>query len=150
MTPFRHVLVPVDFGVATDAAVDAAVSLARAFGAKVTLFHAFDASPFVAVQPYAPVIDLEPVFASLEKTLAALRDRVAKSSGLPVEGVLVRGDVYAAIVEAAKSHHADLIVIGTHGRRGLAHALLGSVAEKVVRLAPVPVLTVHPAPAAAG
>ncbi|MGO9838639.1 MAG: universal stress protein [Polyangiaceae bacterium] len=67
----------------------------------------------------------------------------AKRPGVAIDSTLRQGPVWSEILAAAKSPKADLIVIGTHGRRGLSRALLGSVAERIVRTAPCPVLTVH-------
>jgi nucleotide-binding universal stress UspA family protein len=143
MNPFVHILVPVDFGIATDPALDVALSLARGSNAQVTLLHAFDLAPFMNMSPFMPSLDTDPVLAALEKNMKALRDKVAAT--WPKTDALVKtGNVYDLIIDVAKKNGCDLIVIGTHGRRGVSHALLGSVAEKVVRLSPVPVLTVRP------
>jgi nucleotide-binding universal stress UspA family protein len=148
MTPFQHILVPVDFGVAMDPALDLALSLARGSNAQVTLLHAFDVAPFMNVSPFMPPLDTEPVLAGLEKNMKTLREKVA-ATWPKTDSVVRAGNVYDVIVDVAKKGGCDLIVIGTHGRQGVSHALLGSVAEKVVRLAPVPVLTVRPAPSGA-
>jgi nucleotide-binding universal stress UspA family protein len=147
MTPFQNILVPVDFGDAMQPGLDLAVALAQKFDARITLVNAFDLTPFTAMVPMAPPIDIEPLIASVEKelkkVLAATRTTWPKA-----EAELRRGSPYDVILDVAKAHGCDLIVIGTHGRRGLARVLLGSVAEKIVRLSPIPVLTVHPAPEA--
>jgi nucleotide-binding universal stress UspA family protein len=143
MTRFQHILVPVDFGEAMHPAIDLAVALARKFEGQLTLVYAFDPSPFTAMAPLAPQIDVEPLIASaeteLKKVLAQLRAQWPRSDSL-----LRRGLPCDVILEAAKQHGCDSMVIGTHGRRGMARFLLGSVAEKIVRLSSVPVLTVHP------
>jgi nucleotide-binding universal stress UspA family protein len=143
MGPFKHVLVPVDFGNPTEHALDLALSIARPGEARITLVHAFDSTPFMNVSPFLPPLDVEPIVAALQKEMRALCDKVKARYGR-VEGTVVRGNVFTSILDFAKTHECDLIVIGTHGRRGIAHAFLGSVAEKVVRMSPVPVLTVHP------
>jgi nucleotide-binding universal stress UspA family protein len=143
MGPFKRVLVPIDFTDPTDAAIELALSVARPGEAQVTLLYAFDATPFVSVSPFMPPIDVEPVVASFEKEMRKACEKVKARYGR-VEGVVARGNVYTSILETAKTRNCDLIVIGTHGRRGVAHAFLGSVAEKVVRLSPIPVLTVRP------
>jgi len=71
-----------------------------------------------------------------------------RAEGPRTDAVFRQGTPFDVILDVAKSEGCDLIVIGTHGRRGVARVLLGSVAERVVRLSPVPVLTVHPAPRA--
>jgi nucleotide-binding universal stress UspA family protein len=148
MSRFAHILVPVDFGDATQPAVDLALSLATSFDAKVTLLYAFDVTPFVAPSAFMLPLDVEPIVASYEKELNALRDKT-QARWAKLDAVLRQGNVYETILDVAKVRGCDLIVMGTHGRRGLSHALLGSVAEKIVRLSSVPVLTVRPAAAQA-
>src|SRR5580658_7375867 len=143
MNPFQHILVPIDFGDPTEPALDLALSVARASNAQVTLVYAFDVTPFMNVSPFMPPLDTEPVLASMEKEMKCVRDRVALTWS-KVDSIVRTGNVHDVILDVAKKNGCDLIVIGTHGRRGVAHALLGSVAEKVVRLAPIPVLTVRP------
>jgi nucleotide-binding universal stress UspA family protein len=143
MTPFEHVLVPVDFGDAMQPGIDLAVSLARSLDARITLLFAFDLSPFTTMTPFAPPIDVEPLIVASEKELKGVLAKV-RALWPKTEAELRRGAPCDAILEAAKAHACDLVVIGSHGHRGMARALLGSVAEKVVRLAPIPVLTVHP------
>jgi nucleotide-binding universal stress UspA family protein len=144
MTPFKHVLVPIDFGDATDSAVGLALSIAQALDARITLMHAFDTSSFAYAAPYIPMIDTQPILAGLRRDMERLREKTL-ASWAKVDAIVCEGNVYDRIVEVAKKDGCDLIVIGTHGRKGVAHVFLGSVAEKVVRLSPIPVLTVHPA-----
>ena len=93
------------------------------------------------------VLDMAPALSAAERQVAEL-ERTTRERWGKVVGLLRQGNVYDAILDVAKDEKCDLIIIGTHGRRGLAHAFLGSVAEKVVRLSTVPVLTVHPGPSA--
>jgi nucleotide-binding universal stress UspA family protein len=145
MIPFKQILVPIDFGVAMQPAIDLALALAEAAGAKVTLVHAFDVMPFTNVSPYAMQIDAEPILAGLERELKAVCERT-RAKWRNVDAVIARGAPLDVILDTTKARECDLIVIGTHGRHGLSRALLGSVAERVVRSSLVPVLTVHPAP----
>lgn len=150
MPPFKHLLVPVDFDDAMAPAIDFALSLARWSDARVLLLHVFDLAPFVAGSPFAPAADPGPVLDTREREMAALRERL-KASWPKLDALVREGTPAETIVDVASTQGADLIVIGTHGRRGLSHALLGSVAEKVVRLSPVPVLSkrlLEPAPKA--
>ena len=147
MTLFQHVLVPVDFGEAMQAGIDVAVALAQKLDARMTLIYAFDLTPFAAITPFAPPIDLEPLIASSERELGKVLAKV-RAEWPQTEAVLRRGPPCDAMLEVAEARGCDLIVIGTHGRRGVSRALLGSVAEKVVRMSPIPVLTVHPGPLA--
>jgi nucleotide-binding universal stress UspA family protein len=143
MQNFKHILVATDFSECSLNALDLAVSLSTAFSARLTLFHAWE----IRAYPYMEyVISSTELMSSLEaaaarrlqQSLQELHERVswAKSE-------LRAGVPWQQILDASKELRADLIVMGTHGRRGINHALLGSVAEKVVRFAEVPVLTVH-------
>ncbi len=147
MTPFQHILVPVDFGDAMQPGIDLAVTLARKFEARITLVNAFDLTPFTTMTPLAPMLDVEPAIVASEAELEeAARDDLEPTGQRPTP-IFRRGTAYEAILAVAKDQGCDLIVLGTHGRRGVARLLLGSVAERIVRLSPIPVLTVHPAPA---
>ena len=149
MTPFRHILVPVDFGEAMEPALSLALSVARASGeAHITLLYAFDVTPFVVASPFGPAIDVEPIAVAMEAELEKLREKT-QARAPHVDSVFRRGTPYEVVLEVAKALGCDLIVVGTHGRRGLSRAILGSVAERVVRLSSIPVLTVHPGTPAA-
>ncbi len=148
MTSFQHILVPIDFGDAMQPGIDLAVGVARKLDAKITLLNTFDATPFTTLARFAPPVDVAPIIASCERELASVLAKV-RADWPKSEAVFRRGPPQDAILEAAKSLGCDLIVIGTHGRHGVARVLLGSVAERIVRLSPVPVLTVHPTPEAA-
>jgi nucleotide-binding universal stress UspA family protein len=119
-----------------------ATELATKFGASLTLLHTYE----VPVYGYPGVVipaDLsdsirDAAQAHLDRQLAELRKRVPKA-----EGVLSMGIPWREIGGAIERIHADLVVMGTHGRRGVNRMLVGSVTEKVVRTSPVPVLTVH-------
>ena len=146
MTSFQHILVPVDFGDAMQPAIDVALAVAKKFESRITLVNAFDVGPFATMTPFAPALDVEPLIAAAEKELKSSLTKV-RADWPKTDAFFRRGAPYEAILESAKAHDCDLIVIGTHGRRGMARALLGSVAERVVRLSSIPVLTVHPPPA---
>ena len=132
----RAILLPTDFSHASDAAVTFASSLAARFGSKLFLVHVEE--PPVAyggAELYYGVP--EPVTEDLERMLK----EIEIPDDVPVERHLIRGEPAAAIVQFAKDHDIDMIVMGTHGRTGLWRMLMGSVAEAVVRRAPCPVLT---------
>ena len=145
MTSFQNILVPVDFGDATQAGVDLAVSLAQKYDARITLVTAFDITPFMVTAPFAPPMDTEPAIEALEKALADLEATV-RTTWPKTDHVFGHGAPQDVILETAAARHCDLIVIGSRGRRGVTRVLLGSTAEKVVRFSPIPVLTVHPQP----
>lgn len=148
MAQIRKILVPVDFSASSQAALAYAAEIAQKFGASIDLVHVWQAPTFIptATLPEVPNVDANIVDLvrknAEEATARALA--AAKAQGLPVQSARCEPGVPArGIVEFAKTDGYDLIVIGTHGRTGLSHAMMGSVAEKVVRLAPCPVLTVR-------
>ncbi len=143
MSLFKHVLVPTDFGQSSKKALDVAIELAYILGAHVTILHTCEI-PAAAYSgmAVAPVDLLSPLTDAAKKELdelvASLRGRCSACNG-----VLKVGVPWEEILRTVAETGADLIVMGTHGRRGIAHALLGSVAEKIVRMSPIPVLTVR-------
>jgi nucleotide-binding universal stress UspA family protein len=143
--PTPHVLVPTDFSAFADQALDYAIRLARTFNARLTLLHIIQPVPMAGVDmgvalPETYLQELEEaVQGSMEDALARVT-----AAGLTGERVVLYGVPFQEIVETAKARQVDIIVMGTHGRTGLMHVLLGSVAEKVVRLAPCSVLVVRP------
>jgi nucleotide-binding universal stress UspA family protein len=144
----KRILVPIDFSDCSRVAIRAGVELAQRLQVPLVLLHVHG-SP----SPLYEEMDLvlaEQFARAVESTarLALNRERaMLQDEGIPISTVLERGVAWERILEAAKSLDAGMIILGTHGRRGLPRALLGSVAEKVVRLSPIPVLTVHEAPA---
>jgi nucleotide-binding universal stress UspA family protein len=141
MSTFQHILVATDFGEGASRALDVAMTLAAKFESKLTLLHAYTipASGYdYATGLLWPIDDLSRAArAELDGALRKAKERYPN-----IEGVVVCGDPWSEILDTAERSGADLIVMGTHGRRGLSRVLLGSVAEKVVRLSPIPVLTV--------
>jgi nucleotide-binding universal stress UspA family protein len=136
-----NLLVPIDFSPYAEHVLDYACALAAKLGAKVHLVNAIG-----SVLPELSIGLTDQMIASirqnnaaaLDKLVAARRDHTAFG-----EVSVVDGDARDAILATAKAVHADLIVIGTHGRRGLSRLFLGSVAEDVLRRAPCPVLAVR-------
>jgi nucleotide-binding universal stress UspA family protein len=139
----EHILVPHDFSETAENALSFALSLAEKLGSRVTILHVFE--PPAYAFPEGPTLTPD-IAVQIEKAAATALEGVAaraKRPGVETGTELRQGSPWREIDAAAREAHADLIVIGTHGRRGLARALLGSVAEKVVRTAGCPVLTVH-------
>jgi nucleotide-binding universal stress UspA family protein len=153
MKPFapRRILVPVDFSECARASLDVAVDLARRFDAEIEALHVWETPTYVTpeLMLWAPDTGKRSL-AEFARTQAghAMQQLLAsvEKSGARVHGRVDTGAISDVILAAAAD--ADLVVIGTHGRTGIAHALLGSVAERVVRRSPCPVLTVR-APAVA-
>ena len=145
----RTLLVPTDFSKAAAAAVEYALWLAARSHANVAFLHVME--PAVYSVDFAlthPGISAEVKQGAL-KALRNLNDE-ARSRGVHAETVLTTGTPFAVITSVAVERKADLIVMGTHGRSGLAHVMLGSTAERVIRLAPCPVLTVKAEPPGPG
>jgi nucleotide-binding universal stress UspA family protein len=140
----RHILVPHDFGEPAEYALSFALDLAQKLGARVTVMHAYEIMPAMG-SGEGIWMSAEMLREIANAARTALDDIVKRSArpGLEVKSVLRQGPPWSEIDAAAKELNAELIVMATHGRHGLARALLGSVAEKVVRTAPCPVLTVH-------
>lgn len=139
----QTILVPVDFSSFSSKALDYAVAFARQFGATIVLVHVVE--PMVYPENYMAVPTVnEDINGSLmkaaEEKLAAARKAIDSDR---VKGVTRLGRPYVEIVEVAKEEEADLIILATHGHTGFKHVLLGSTAERVVRHAPCPVLTVR-------
>ena len=149
---FNRILVPTDFSPPSEAALEYARAVATRFGASLHLLHVVD-DPYRAV--YAAEVYVPEVEGLRDDLLAygvaRLEDRLAASDvrELRATTAAVIGAPAWSIVEYAGAHDIDLIIMGTHGRGGMSHLLMGSVAERVVRTAPCPVLTVRGAPATA-
>jgi nucleotide-binding universal stress UspA family protein len=146
---FRKVLVPYDFSTHATQALRAAAELAAGARGRLLVLHAIPPVYPVAVGPAAPAawvpttLPTPPMIAEERRRLAATVARTLGRRTTPrVECRVVVADPFQAIVDAARG--ATAIVMSTLGRTGLAHLLMGSVAEKVVRHAPVPVLTIRP------
>jgi nucleotide-binding universal stress UspA family protein len=137
-----RILVPTDFSPCSQDAVRYAAVLAKRFGASISVLHVIETLSYTLTESlqwvdlYAHVRTLvEPMMDGLVRDL--------REQNFTAVGALIQGVAYDEIVKKAKEESADLIVMGTHGRRGMRHLLMGSVAERVVRAAPCPVLTVR-------
>jgi nucleotide-binding universal stress UspA family protein len=149
-TTIRRILVPTDFSATSDAALEWAKTIAGTLGASLHLLHVFEdpyvgavGAPFAAEAYLAAAPELGA--ARFEEAGARLSHRLSANEHARYRATsrIVAGASVPTILDYAREHHIDLIVMGTHGRTGLAHVLLGSVTERVVRLADCPVLTVH-------
>lgn len=141
---FKRILVPVDGSPTSTRALVAALQLAREGGGRVRLLHFFDQFVYLTGFEYsADLIEQSRGYA--EQVLKDGLD-VAGSAGIPADTRLVDGlsrRLGEAVADEARKFEADLVVVGTHGRRGIGRVLLGSGAEEVIRLAPVPVLAIR-------
>jgi universal stress protein A len=142
----RHILAPTDFSDHSKKALSDALELAQTFGATLSLLHVVEPSPYLGVFTPSPIgVDL---LRDLERQASAELARMlpeAQQATIEVTRSVVMGSPSLKIIETAEAEHVDLIVMATHGRTGLSHLVMGSVAERVVRTAPCPVLTIRPA-----
>ncbi|MFT5443361.1 MAG: universal stress protein A [Myxococcota bacterium] len=139
---FSSILVPVDFSSHSKAALLLALGLVKKFDAKLHLVHVYPES-MALLPPYGPALPADFGMQMERSAVEYFQEWQEKfcPKELSVHSVVRRGDPATQIVEVASDIESDLIVMGTRGTTGLAHLLLGSVAERTVRLAPCPVLT---------
>ncbi len=141
----KTILFPTDFSNGARAAMDHAVSLARDYRAKLILLYVIQ--DISIAEWYIPSsLSVTDLVEDMQRSAAKEMDKWATEVSAKVndvEKLVVRGVPFVEIIKTAKEKDADLIVIGTHGRTGIDHMLFGSTAEKVVRKAPCPVLTVR-------
>jgi nucleotide-binding universal stress UspA family protein len=147
---YQNILVPVDGSPPSSRGLDEAIRLASGLGSRIRLLHVVNElvllSPEIAATAMTDVLDM--LRSVGNEILSAAEGRVLKA-GVPADCQLVEavgGQAGDHVVEKAREWPADLIVCGTHGRRGLRRALLGSDAEHIVRNSPVPVLLVRAEP----
>ena len=144
MRDIRNIAVPVDFNQHTNMLVEFAVGIANKLEAKITFLHVggkieyhSEFRPELAVR-----IDAE-IQSFAEKKMTALLEKT-KVNCPTCTGLVLAGDVTDSVVEYVREHDIDLIIIGTHGARGIGKILLGSVAERVLKRAPCPTLVFNP------
>jgi nucleotide-binding universal stress UspA family protein len=146
MKRLRRVLYATDFSPASRRAFTAALTIAKALGARLTIVYVM--APIIPTVPeqYLDAVTLDQLDKQARRWSARQLNSLAekaKKAGLRATTLLRAGDPVEQIVRAGRSTRADLIVVGTHGRRGLPKFFLGSVAERVVAMAPCPVVTVR-------
>jgi len=143
---FKHILVPVDGSPTSMQAVSKAAELAKAFGSKVTALYVIDPYPFTGVGAdfaYGQSQYLSAATAEANTALDAAKGTL-QAAGITADAVIGEGHaVHEGIVRALENTGADLIVMGSHGRRGLEKLMLGSVTQHVLGVAHVPVLVVR-------
>lgn len=141
----KTILFPTDFSNGARAAMDHAISLARDYNAKLVLLYVIQ--DISIAEWYIPSsISVTDLVEDMQKSAMREMDKwYAEVSAIvkDADKMVVRGVPFVEIIKTAKDRNADMIVIGTHGRTGIDHMLFGSTAEKVVRKAPCPVLTVR-------
>jgi nucleotide-binding universal stress UspA family protein len=143
---FRHILAPTDFSEYSKKAVASALELAQKFGAKLTILHVIELPPY-PVEGYVPPSLSATFLDDMERQATVDLAQVvpeAEAAKVDVARLVAVGTPYRKIVETAEADHVDLIVMATAGRTGFSHLVLGSIAERVVRTASCPVLTMRP------
>jgi len=144
----KKILVPVDYSDCSQAALEAAMGLAAKFGATVDVVHVWDRPPYVsdtvvvrsAGGEKRSLVDM--IRENAQREMDEFVNAEKPPSGVSLTERLLSGEPASKLLEELGKREHDLVVVGTHGRTGLTHVLLGSVAERLVRLSPVPVLTV--------
>lgn len=145
MNAFKKILVPVDFSAHSAEAIRCAADLSRRYDASISIAHVYQSMEFAlpgGFPAYEPAHLKELLHALTAQIESSINDAHA-AGALKVDGKLLQGTIAHEIVTFAKQGNFDLIVMGTHGRTGLGHLLLGSIAEKVLRMASCPVLSVR-------
>jgi nucleotide-binding universal stress UspA family protein len=139
----RKILVPTDFSPSASAALETACELARGADAELLLLHVQDGFPFISADGsgYLPPEVVRQIEETADSLLAAQVDE-ARARGIRVRGQRVLGAAHVQIATIAEREQVDMIVMGSHGRRGLRRLMMGSVAERVARTAHVPVLMI--------
>lgn len=145
MKEFKNILVPTDYSELSLVALEYALAFSKMFGSRIYLLHTLDTIPVLALH----TVDLTTETVIYETEKNARNDlhlfTISKIGNIPnVVEIVRKGIAQEEIVKFAKEEAIDLIIMATHGRSGISHVLMGSVAEKVVQHSPVPVLTVKP------
>lgn len=153
MSTYHQILVPVDGSPTSQKALDEAIRLAQLTGARLRLVHVVDELSYVnGFEPAMNYLnEIIPLMREAGEKLLAHQRQKALDKGVEVDSVLIvegPGRICDHVAEQARRIKADLIVVGSHGRRGIGRVLLGSDAEQIVRHAPVPVLVVRGDPSA--
>lgn len=141
----RHILAPTDFSEFSQQALEDAYTLAQRFGSKLSLLHVIAPPDLAGVGTIPPELAEKLLVnqeAEAQRELARLLPQ-AEAAQVDVARYVAIGIPFRKIVETAAAEHVDLIVMATHGRTGLSHLVMGSVADRVVRLASCPVLTIR-------
>jgi nucleotide-binding universal stress UspA family protein len=144
MSRFKQILVPIDFSAHSTAAFEAAVEIAKVFDSKIHLLHCYQIQPG-GISPYGIAIPssyFSEIRDAASQQLAEWQEKHVPA-GVSIDASTMSESPFEAIITVAKEIDADLIVMGTRGLSGFKHVMLGSVAERTVRLASCPVMTVH-------
>jgi nucleotide-binding universal stress UspA family protein len=145
MKPFKKILVPLDFSAQSMQALEFAIDLGKRYEASLDLLYVYQSVAYALPEAYVLIApdQLAEIMAEFEKRLGAAKQRAIAAGVTEVDSGLVEGYPLSVILQRNEQRKHDLIVMGTHGRTGLKRAVLGSVAENVLRSAKCPVLIVR-------
>jgi universal stress protein A len=142
---FKKIVCPVDFSEFTTEIVAYAVSIATKFDAELHLLHVIpNLNYFTPYESFLTPENLVAIERNIEKEVQKDFSKITEEIEIPAQTAVKQGVTFVEIIDYVKDQAMDLVVMGTHGRSGVEHILIGSVAEKVVRKAPCPVLTIRP------
>jgi universal stress protein A len=142
---FKKILCPVDFSEFTEDILSYGVGIAKKFDAELHLLHVIpNLNYFTPYESFLTPENLVVIERNIEGEVEKDFDKVVKKIDMPVKKTIKTGVTFVEIIDYVKQEGIDLVVMGTHGRSGIEHILIGSVAEKVVRKSPCPVLTIRP------
>ena len=144
MINVKKILHPTDFSANSKEAFDYAIGMAEKFGAEIVLLHVVERFDYAPPEYYMSAAEVgNAIERRTTDSLKHLEKVAGEAKSVKVTPMVVEGKPFVEIIRCAKEQGVDLIVLGTHGRTGLAHILIGSTAEKVVRKASCPVLTIR-------
>ena len=142
---FKKIVYPVDFSDYAGEILEYAVAMAKKFDAELHLIHVIpNLNYFTPYESFLTPENLVAIERNIEKDVAEDFDKLTKDLDIPVKRVVKTGVTFLEIIDYVKEAGIELVVMGTHGRTGIEHILIGGVAEKVVRKSPCPVLTIRP------
>lgn len=142
---FKKILCPVDFSEFTENIVSYAVEIAKRFDAEIHLLHVIpNLNYFTPYESFMTPENLIAIEKNIEREVEKDFEKITKKIDIPFKKAIKTGVAFVEIINYIKEESISLVVMGTHGRSGLEHILIGSVAEKVVRKSPCPVLTIRP------
>ena len=142
---FKRILCPIDFSEFTDEILEYAISIAGKYNSELHLIHIIpNLNYFTPYESFFTPENLIVVEKNMETEVNKDFDELMKKINVPAKKIIKNGAAFVEIINYARTESMDLIIIGTHGRTGLEHILIGSVAERVLRKSPCPVLTVRP------
>ncbi len=142
---FKKIVCPVDFSEFTDEILNCAVDIAKKYNAELHLIHIIpNLNYFTPYESFLTPENLIAIERNIEKEVDKDFDKITKTLDMSVKKVVKTGVTFVEIIDYIKTEGINLVVMGTHGRSAIEHILIGSVAEKVVRKSPCPVLTIRP------